>query len=135
MLSEISRIGPSGARDSSSRIHCGKKVKDSAWVAAKRRVAASLPPASRASRRSWMIRRINSSAPVRNCWPAAVRATPLAVRSNKGAPIQSSSARIRRLKAGWVTLRFSAAREKFPVSASATKSSSQISSIDDACYA
>jgi hypothetical protein len=47
MLSEISRIGPNGARDSRSRIHCGKKVKDRAWVAAKRRVAASLPPASR----------------------------------------------------------------------------------------
>jgi hypothetical protein len=51
-----------------------------------------------------MIRRISSSAPVRNCWPAAVRVTPLAARSNSGAPTQSSSARMRRLKAGWVTL-------------------------------
>jgi hypothetical protein len=82
-----------------------------------------------------MTRRISSSAPVLNCWPAAVRVTPGVARSNNGVPTQSSSARTRRLNAGWVTCRFSAAREKLPVSARATKSSSQINSIDDACCA
>ena len=50
-------------------------------------------------------------------------------RSNSGTPTQVSSARTRRLNAGCVMFRRSAAREKFRQSASARKSSSQASSI------
>ena len=52
--------------------------------------------------------------------PAGVSATPCGRRWNSDAPTHASSARMRRLKAGWVTRRTSAAREKLPVCATAT---------------
>jgi hypothetical protein len=52
------------------------------------------------------------------------------LRSNNSAPSHSSSARMRRLKAGWVMCRSSAAREKLPLAASARKSSSHVRFID-----
>ena len=59
--------------------------------------------------------------------PAAVRVTGLLPRSIRGVPAQTSSALMRRPKAGWVTLRSSAARLKLRVCANATKSSSHLS--------
>ena len=96
------------------------------------RTPVARPPTSRASRRKSVIVRTSPGVPRANCMPAGVSRVPCAVRSNSGVPTQSSSARMRRLNAGCVTWRNSAAREKLPVSLSATKSISQASSI---CYA
>ena len=70
--------------------------------------------------------RVSSScATARNHSPVSVSVAGCEVRSNSTTPSHSSSARMRRLKAGCVMWRSSAAREKLPLAARARKSSSQ----------
>ena len=132
MVSEIRFSVPRVSSGENDRIQPGKKVKDSAWVAAIDSVAPSRPAARNAPRRIWCRSRVRAAACSRRYSPAAFSTTPCGERTTSGVPTQASSARMRRLKAGWVTCRASAAREKFRRSASARKSSSQFSSMADA---
>src|ERR671910_349153 len=76
--------------------------------------------------------RVRSSAWARRKAPAGVNVVPCGDRTNRRVPIQSSRDWMRRLKAGCVTCRAPAAREKVLCSASARKSSSQFRSMGDA---
>ncbi len=84
--------------------------------------------AARASSRAERSSRTNCSATGKNFAPAGVSAIGWLPRSSSDAPSQVSRAFSRRLKAGCVTLRVSAAREKLPLPATARKSSSHLSS-------
>jgi hypothetical protein len=123
---------PSVSSEENDRIQPGKKVKDSAWVAAIVSAAPARPAAFSAARRICCRSLTRPAARSRKTSPAAFSTTPCDARTTSGVPTQSSSARMRRLKAGWVTCRASAAREKFRCSASARKSSSQFNSMADA---
>ncbi|MNL75574.1 hypothetical protein D3C87_2014010 [compost metagenome] len=87
-----------------------------------------MPATSCASLRIRYRRLVASWALGNICLPASVNVAPCGVRMNSSTPIQFSSDRTLRLKAGWVTWRASAARTKLPYSANAAKSSSQTSS-------
>src|SRR5580765_4612430 len=153
--SDTSVTGPTAVRDSKPRNQSGMNVNDRACVAAKRSVVecasitalagrrphqalAALHTALMSQRVSWALaspgtratRASRSCAAVRNHSPAGVSLSGWLRRSNNSAPSHSSSARMRRLKAGCVMCRSSAAREKLPLAASAKKSSSHDRVID-----
>jgi hypothetical protein len=119
-------------RDSSPRSHDGRNVNDNAWVDAMRSVADVASAIARAWSGNCATRESVSWATERNHSPASVSTAGWAVRSTSTTPSHSSSARMRRLNAGCVMWRSSAAREKLPVAARARKSSSQRKFIADA---
>ena len=82
-------------------------------------------PRGSTQRSEWLEISAKASA-VRRCrrLPSMVSETPRAPRSNTFRPSQSSSLAICRLTAPWVMLSFSAAAEKLPVRAAASKARS-----------